>query len=76
VSAGLIVVSTTNAIGLADATAVQALIPDTSMLLVDVDPEDESTQACDLRIRGTEPEADVTAKIAELLDRRQITSVG
>jgi bifunctional enzyme CysN/CysC len=75
VSAGLIVVSTTNAIGLADATAVQALIPDTPMLLVDVDPEDESTQACDVRIRGTEPQADVIAKIAELLDRRQITSV-
>ena len=75
VSAGLIVVSTTNAIGLADATAVQALIPDTPMLLVDVDPEDESTQACDLRIRGTEPEADVITKIAELLDRRDITSV-
>jgi bifunctional enzyme CysN/CysC len=79
VSAGLIVVSTTNAIGLADATAVQALIPDTPMLLVDVDPEDESTQACDLRIRGSEPEADVIGKvmekIAELLDRRDITSV-
>jgi bifunctional enzyme CysN/CysC len=75
VSAGLIVVSTTNAIGLADATAVQALVPDTPMLLVDVDPEDESTQACDLRIRGTEPEADVISKIAELLDRRDITSV-
>jgi bifunctional enzyme CysN/CysC len=79
VSAGLIVVSTTNAIGLADATAVQALVPDTPMLLVDVDPEDESTQACDLRIRGSEPEADVIGKvmekIAELLDRRDITSV-
>jgi len=76
VSAGLIVVSTTNAIGLADATAVQALIPDTAMLLIDVDPEDESTQACDLRVRGSEPEAEVIGKIAELLDRRQITSLG
>src|SRR6188508_2435983 len=54
-NAGLIVVSTTNAIGLADATAVQALIPDSPMLLVDVDPSDDSTQACELRIRGNEP---------------------
>jgi adenylylsulfate kinase-like enzyme len=74
-NAGLIVVSTTNAIGLADATAVQALIPDSPMLLVDVDPDDASTQACDLRIRGTESEAEVVAKIADLLERRQITSV-
>jgi len=73
-SAGLIVVSTTNAIGLADATAVQALIPDAPMLLVDIDPADASTQACDLRIRGTEPDADVIAKITALLDKRQITS--
>ena len=34
-----IVVSTTNVIGLADATAVQALIPDSPMLLVDIDPD-------------------------------------
>lgn len=73
-NAGLIVVSTTNAIGLADATAVQALVPDTPMLLVDVDPDDASTQACDLRIRGTEPEAEVIAKISELLGRNHITA--
>ena len=73
--AGLIVVSTTNAIGLADATAVQALIPDVPMLLVDIDPDGASTQACDLRIRGTEPDDEVIAKVAELLDRRQITSI-
>jgi len=71
---GLIVVSTTNSIGLADATAVQALIPDTPMLLIDVDPDDASTQACDLRIRGDEPEAEVIAKIAELLARNHITA--
>ena len=34
------------------------------MLLIDVDPEDESTQACDLRVRGSEPEAEVIGKIA------------
>jgi bifunctional enzyme CysN/CysC len=75
-NAGLIVVSTTNAIGLADATSVQALIPDAPMLLIDIDPADASTQACDLRIRGTEPEAEVVAQIAALLDKRQITVVG
>jgi bifunctional enzyme CysN/CysC len=75
-NAGLIVVSTTNAIGLADATAVQTLIPDAPMLLIDIDLADDSTQACDLRFRGTEPEAEVIASIAALLDRRQITSVG
>jgi adenylylsulfate kinase-like enzyme len=75
INAGMIVVSTTNAIGLGDATAVQALIPDAPMLIVDIDPADASTQACDLRIRGTEAEADVIAKIAELLDRRQITQL-
>jgi len=73
VDSGLIVVSTTNAIGLADATAVQALVPDAPMLLVDVDPSGASTQACDLRIAGTEPEAEVLAKIAALLAERQIT---
>jgi bifunctional enzyme CysN/CysC len=75
-NAGLIVVSTTNAIGLADATAVQALIPDAPMLLIDIDPADASTQACDLRVRGNEPEAEVIAQISQLLDKRQITSVG
>ncbi len=73
-NAGLLVVSTTNAIGLADATSVQALIPDTPMVLVDIDPDDASTHPCDLRIRGDEPEAEVIARIAELLDRRHITA--
>ena len=74
-NAGLIVVSTTNAIGLADATAVQALIPEAPVLLIDIDPADASTQACDLRIRGTEPDAEVIDQIAALLDKRQITLV-
>ena len=72
-NAGLIVVSTTNAIGLADGAAVQALIPDSPLLLIDIDPDGSSTQDCDLRIRGTEPEAEVIAKINELLAARKIT---
>jgi bifunctional enzyme CysN/CysC len=73
-NAGLIVVSTTNAIGLGDATAVQALIPDAPMLLIDVDPSGSSTQACDLRIAGSEQEAEVIAQIVALLHRQQITT--
>jgi adenylylsulfate kinase-like enzyme len=73
-NAGFIVVSTTNAIGLADATAVQALVPDAPMLLIDVDPTGSSTMACDLRITGTEPEAEVIVKIADLLRHRGITN--
>jgi bifunctional enzyme CysN/CysC len=73
-NAGHIVVSTTNAIGLGDATAVQALVPDAPMLVIDVDPSGASTQACDLRIGGTEPESEVVAKVAALLAERQITS--
>jgi bifunctional enzyme CysN/CysC len=72
-NAGHIVVSTTNSIGLGDATAVQALVPDAPLLLVDVDPSGASTQACDLRVAGTEPEAFVIAKIVALLAERQIT---
>jgi bifunctional enzyme CysN/CysC len=70
--AGLIVVSTTNAIGLADYGAVQALIPDTPSIVVECDPSGESAEPCDLRIRGTEPEAEVIAAIVDLLVRRQI----
>jgi bifunctional enzyme CysN/CysC len=75
-NAGLIVVSTTNAIGLADGAAVQALIPDSPLLLIDIDPDGSSTQDCDLRIRGTEPETEVIAKINDLLMARKITVPG
>ncbi|MBC8133921.1 MAG: adenylyl-sulfate kinase [Deltaproteobacteria bacterium] len=70
--AGLIVVSTTNAIGLGDFGAVQALIPHAPSLVIEVDPGGTSTQSCDLRIRGNEPEAEVIAQIVELLTKRQI----
>jgi bifunctional enzyme CysN/CysC len=73
--AGLLVVSTTNAIGLADHGAVQALIPDAPSIVVDVDPSGDSLAPCDLRIRGTEPEDEVIEKIRELLVARQITAV-
>lgn len=72
-NAGHIVVSTTNTIGLADATAVQALIPDSPLVLVEVGGG--SAQACDLLVSGDEPEAEVVAKVVALLEARQITSV-
>jgi bifunctional enzyme CysN/CysC len=72
-NAGLIVVSTTNVIGLADATAVQALIPDAPLVLVEVG--EGSAQACDLLVRGDEPEAEVVAKVTALLEARHITAL-
>ncbi|HVR61978.1 MAG TPA: GTP-binding protein [Polyangia bacterium] len=72
-NAGMLVVSTTNAIGLADARAVQALITDTPTILIDVDPDGGDHASSDLVIRGNEPEAEVVARIAELLVARQIT---
>jgi bifunctional enzyme CysN/CysC len=68
--AGLIVVSTTNAIGLADYGQVQALIPDTPSLVVEVDPSGASTQACDLRVTGHESDDDVVAQVTALLTER------
>jgi hypothetical protein len=68
------VVSTTNAIGLADYGAVQALIPDSPSIVVDVDPAGDSLAVCDLRIRGTEPEEQVIDQISKLLVARQITA--
>jgi len=72
IDSGLIVVSTTNAIGLADFGAVQALIPDAPSLAIEIDPDGHSAQPCDLRIRGDEPEHEVTAAIIDLLAKRQI----
>jgi bifunctional enzyme CysN/CysC len=72
-NSGLLVVSTTNAIGLADARAVQSLIPDTPTVLIDVDPVGDSSLPFDLRIRGTEPEEAVIASVIDLLAHRQIT---
>jgi adenylylsulfate kinase-like enzyme len=65
--AGHIVVSTTNAIGLADFGAVQALIPDFTILTIDVDPTEKGVAPSDLRLTGKETEADVIAKISHLL---------
>jgi bifunctional enzyme CysN/CysC len=71
-TSGVILVSTTNAIGLADHNAVQALIGDMPSLVIDIDPGGNSTQPCDLRIRGNEPEAEVLTKITALLKAKAV----
>jgi bifunctional enzyme CysN/CysC len=73
--AGTLVISTTNAIGLADYGDVQALLGDATTIIIDVDPDGKSTAPCDLRISGREPEAEVIAKVVDLLGKRQITQV-
>jgi bifunctional enzyme CysN/CysC len=71
-SAGVVLVSTTNAIGLADHSAVQALIGANASVAVEVDPSGNSTVPCDLRIRGNEGDAEVIAKVLELLRQKQV----
>lgn len=71
--AGQIVVSTTNAIGLADFAEVQALIPNFPILIIDVDPSRQSLAPSDLQLTGQESEESVVKKISGLLQKRQIT---
>ena len=73
--AGMMVISTTNAIGLADYADVQALLGDATSIVIDVDPDAKSTAPCDLRIVGNEPEDAVVSKVVELLGKRQITQI-
>jgi bifunctional enzyme CysN/CysC len=65
--AGMIVVSTTNAIGLADHSAVQALLSDRPSLAIEIDPTGTGTAPCDLRIRGSEDEGEIVRKVLALL---------
>jgi bifunctional enzyme CysN/CysC len=74
-NAGLLVVSTTNAIGLADASSVQALIPDTPTIVIDVDPAGASHQASDLQVGVDEPVDEVVKRITALLVERHITAL-
>jgi bifunctional enzyme CysN/CysC len=72
--AGHLVISTTNAIGLADFAAVQALIPDYPVLTIEVNPS-KSVGAADLHITGKESEADVLRQVRELLKKQHITDL-
>ena len=71
--AGQLVVSTTNAIGSADFAAVQALVPNYPVLIVDIDPSGKNLAPADLRLTGRESEESVVAEISGLLRRHQIT---
>ena len=73
-TAGLLVVSTTNAIGLADASSVQTLIGDAPCLMIEIDPSGSSTVSCDLRFRGDEDEAQVVSRIIALMEQKRILS--
>ncbi len=71
-TSGAILVSTTNAIGLADHSSVQALIGDTPSIAIEVDPTGRSTASCDLRIMGTESDQEVVTKVIALLRQKQV----
>ena len=71
---GVILVSTTNAIGLADHSAVQALIGSQISVAIEVDPTGRSALPCDLRISGNESEAEV-ARVSELMEQRLVFHV-
>lgn len=70
--AGLLVVSTTNAIGLGDVAAVQALIPDFPVLTVEIAPESGTLSCADLRLTSKEPADQATAQVISLLSRQKI----
>jgi bifunctional enzyme CysN/CysC len=72
--AGHIIVSTTNAIGLADVAAVQALIPDFPVLVVEIDADGTRLSSGDVKLSGSEKNEDVVAKIADLLAKRQVVN--
>ena len=73
--AGLIVVSTTNAIGLADHAQVQALLGDQISIAVEIDPDGTSAVPCDVRFKGDESEAVVVQTIVGKLRERQALSL-
>lgn len=68
---GQLVVSTTNAIGLADLSAVQALIPDFPIIAIEVSDSPSSAYA-DLRVSGKDKDADVIARVSDLLKAKGI----
>jgi len=65
--AGHIVISTTNAIGLADYAEVQALLPNFPVFIVNVDTKDSGVTLSDLRLSGKETEAKVVQQVSDLL---------
>lgn len=73
-SAGHIVVSTTNAIGLADVAEVQSLLGNAAVVIVLVDPEGNSIELCDIHLTGKESESTVFEKVHAHLKRLGVFS--
>jgi len=73
--AGHLVISTTNSIGLADFSAVQALIPDFPVLAVEINTTGKNVGAADLQLTGTESDSDVIDQLTQLLRKHTITSL-
>jgi bifunctional enzyme CysN/CysC len=73
--AGHLVISTTNAIGLADFAAVQSLIPDVPVLAINIDPTSAALGSADLKLSGKETETDVVAQILALLNKHRLTDL-
>jgi bifunctional enzyme CysN/CysC len=72
--AGHLVISTTNAIGLADFAAVQALIPDYPVLAIDINPK-STVGSADLQLSGNETNMDVIRQVTTLLQKHQIANL-
>ena len=70
--AGHIVISTTNAIGLADFASVQALIPDFRVFAVEVNPSGSDRGSSDMHLTGQESDADILARVQDLLLKNYI----
>jgi hypothetical protein len=70
--AGHLVISTTNAIGLADFAAVQSLIPDFPVLAIEIGPQEATLGNADMNLTGKEPAEDVIRRVSQLLKDRQI----
>jgi adenylylsulfate kinase-like enzyme len=70
--AGQIVISTTNAIGLSDFAAVQALISNFPVITIEIDPAGSSLSVSDIRLNGKETEPQVIARVTDLLIKNRI----
>lgn len=73
--AGHLVISTTNAIGLADFASVQALIPDFPVLAVEISGGKTGVGAADLHLSGKESDAEVLAQVSTLLQKHRISEL-
>lgn len=74
--AGHLVISTTNSIGLADFSSVQALIPDFPVLAVEYGSDKTSVGAADLHLSGKESDSQILEHVSDLLKKHRLTDLG